>query len=123
MAQSGEIARFIDVVERPDLDPAFSGAGSVHHIAFRAKDDSHQQEIRELVAGKGIGVTEVRERHYFRSIYYREPSGILFEIATDQPGFDIDEDLDQLGATLKLPPWLEKHRRSIEESLQPLDHK
>ena len=77
--------------------PGQFGAGSIHHIAFRAKDTEHQLALRDLILQHGIGVTEVIDRSYFRSIYFRVPAGILFEIATDQPGFAIDEKPEELG--------------------------
>lgn len=94
------------------------GTGSVHHIAFRAADDSAQAAMAgKLRATHGLGVTEQRDRQYFRSVYFREPGGVLFEIATDVPGFAIDESVDALGTSLKLPPSLEAHRSEIEASL------
>ncbi|GJD99754.1 VOC family protein [Methylobacterium isbiliense] len=94
------------------------GGGSVHHIAFRAADDAAQAAMAErLAAGHGLAVTEQRDRNYFRSVYFREPGGVLFEIATDAPGFAADEPAGSLGETLKLPAFLEPHRREIERVL------
>ena len=90
------------------------GRGSVHHVAFRARDDGEQQDWREALVQAQIPVTAVRDRCYFRSIYFHEPGGVLFEIATDIPGFGIDETDDQLGHNLKLPPWLESRRAELE---------
>jgi glyoxalase family protein len=92
-------------------------AGTVHHIAFRAADDDEQLKVREQLVARGLNVTPVIDRQYFHSIYFREPSGILFEIATDGPGFLIDEPADALGETLKLPPIYESKRNEIERVL------
>ena len=89
----------------------------MHHIAFRASSDEHQQEIQQLVRKMGIQATQVIERHYFRSVYFRTPGGVLFEIATDQPGFTVDEPADSLGQKLVLPPWYESRRDEIETHL------
>ena len=94
--------------------------GTVHHVAFRVPDDETQLELREKVAALGYNVTPVLDRNYFRSIYFREPGGVLFEIATDPPGFAADEDPERLGESLKLPPWLEPQRDRLEEVLPPL---
>ncbi|EAU41705.1 Possible dioxygenase/glyoxalase family protein [Fulvimarina pelagi HTCC2506] len=99
------------------LKPRF-GAGSVHHIAFRAADDDEQAAmVRTLAEDHGIETTEQRDRNYFRSVYFREPGHVLFEIATDVPGFDIDEPRESLGEALKLPAGLEAHRETIEAAL------
>ncbi len=92
-------------------------AGTVHHIAFRAADDDEQLRVREQLVARGLNVTPVIDRQYFHSIYFREPNGILFEIATDGPGFLIDEPADALGETLKLPPIYESKRNEIERVL------
>jgi glyoxalase family protein len=98
--------------------PGRTGAGSVHHIAFRAADDAAQAAmVRRLAAEHGLSVTEQRDRQYFRSVYFREPGGVLFEIATDEPGFAVDEPVAALGEALKLPPGLERHRAAIEAAL------
>jgi glyoxalase family protein len=96
------------------------GAGTVHHVAFRAGDDEEQQAWREQIAALGFNVTPVLDRQYFRSIYFREPGGVLFEIATDPPGFAVDEPADALGTGLKLPQWLEPRRQDIERILPPV---
>ena len=101
--------------------PARQGAGSVHHIAFRAADDAAQEEmVRRLVQNHGISPTEQRDRNYFRSVYFREPGHVLFEIATDIPGFAVDEPAAELGRSLKLPPQYEAHRKEIEAVLPDL---
>jgi glyoxalase family protein len=92
----------------------------VHHVAWRAPDDRTQENWREELAARGFHVTPILDRNYFRSIYFREPGGVLFEIATDPPGFAVDEDPNHLGESLKLPPWLEKDRERIEEVLPPI---
>ena len=109
----------IDLKKEPGLNGRF-GRGSIHHIAFRVPDDNVQQEWREKLMKMGFSPTPVQNRQYFRSIYFREPGGVLFEIATDIPGFTKDEPLEKLGEELKLPPWLEKNRSEIERRLPEL---
>ena len=87
-------------------------SGTVHHVAFRAADDAEQLARRESLVGAGVAVTEVRDRQYFRSIYFREPGGVLYEIATDGPGFTLDEPAAELGSSLKLPAHLERDATS-----------
>jgi len=94
--------------------------GTVHHVAFRAVDDAAQLELHATLMDAGQQVTDVRERNYFRSIYFREPNGVLFEIATEGPGFPVDEAVESLGSDLKLPDWLEPHRARIEQALPPI---
>jgi len=96
------------------------GAGQTHHVAFRAVDDAEQEAWRDHLLGLGIEVSPVMERSYFRSIYFRAPDGLLLEIATDGPGFAVDEEELMLGSSLKLPPWLEDRRVEIEQRLLPL---
>ena len=96
------------------------GVGTVHHVAFRAADDAAQLGVRDALLREGQQVTTVQERQYFRSIYFREPGGVLFEVATDGPGFLVDETDASLGGELKLPPWLESHRGEIARALPPL---
>jgi glyoxalase family protein len=94
----------------------------VHHVAFRAADDADQAEMaRKLVESHGMHPTEQKDRNYFRSVYFREPGGILFEIATDIPGFAVDEPVESLGEQLKLPGFLEPHRKDIEKVLPALE--
>ena len=111
---------FADVLEHPDGPRGLTAVGTVHHVAWRAPDEKTQREWREEISARGLHVTPVLDRNYFRSIYFREPGGVLFEIATDQPGFAVDEEADHLGESLKLPSWLEKDRERIEESLPPV---
>jgi glyoxalase family protein len=94
--------------------------GTVHHVAFRAPDLETMTTWQQELLGRGVGVTEILDRQYFRSIYFREPGGVLFEIATDAPGFAVDEPLLELGRHLKLPPWLEPDREQIARALPPL---
>lgn len=109
----------VDLRKEPDLNGRF-GRGSVHHIAFRVPDDETQAEWRKKLIALGFQVTPVQNRDYFRSIYFREHGGVLFEIATDIPGFTKDEPLEKLGQTLQLPSWYEKHREEIEAQLPQL---
>jgi len=99
---------------------ANEGVGQTHHVAFRARDEDHLAGWREHLLGQNIPVSEIRDRSYFKSIYFRSPDGLLHEIATDTPGFAVDEPIDQLGESLKLPPWLEPERASIVSRLRPL---
>lgn len=119
------LANTLDILHRPVQpeempDEAVFGAGSIHHIAFRTPTDEMQLEYQAALRAAGYGVTPVRDRSYFHSIYYREPGGVLFEIATEGPGFAIDEQVEALGESLKLPEWLEPARRKIEQSLDPI---
>jgi glyoxalase family protein len=111
----------VRVIERPGLPRLRNiGAGDVHHVAFRTPDEEQHVAWRERVAGAGLHVTPVIDRYYFRSIYFREPGGVLFEIATEGPGFATDEDAEHLGERLALPPFLEPHRAEIERNLKPI---
>ena len=109
--------RIIDLLCLPDGQAGRVAAGSVHHIAFRAPDQNEQLDWRAHLAGLGYNVTPVIDRTYFHSIYFREPGGVLFEIATDPPGFTLDEKIEELGNTLRLPPWMESARSQIERIL------
>ncbi len=111
----------VDTLVLEGITPPRQSAGSVHHIAWRVSDDPAQHAWREYLMEKGTYPTDVQERHYFRSIYFREPGGVLFEIATNGPGFLVDEDLEALGTELRLPPWYESHRTQIERGLIPLE--
>ena len=110
----------IDLIERSETGFGQIAPGTVHHIAFRASDNEEQLHWRALVEELGLPVTPVIDRQYFHSIYFREPAGILFEIATDQPGFATDESPEQLGESLRLPAQFEVHRESIERALPPI---
>lgn len=117
----GGPAAELHVAVRPDLPPAQQGAGGVHHVAFRTPDRQGLQDWAARVKDHGIRTSGEVERYYFRSLYFRDPSGILYEIATDGPGFTVDEPLESLGETLSLPPFLEDKREKIEAGLNPLD--
>ncbi|OHE80991.1 MAG: diguanylate cyclase [Verrucomicrobia bacterium RIFCSPLOWO2_12_FULL_64_8] len=116
----GRPGSFVDVHDDPALPRALPGSGTVHHVAFRAPDAAEQRNALEELVASGHDVSPVMDRKYFQSIYYREPQGILLEIATDPPGMNVDEPLDQLGRRLALPPWYETHRAEIEASLPRL---
>jgi glyoxalase family protein len=116
-AGEGGPGNTVDVANGTGFPRGTMGVGTVHHVAFRVPDEEMQLELREKVAALGYSVTPILDRNYFRSIYFREPGGVLFEIATDPPGFAVDEAPDHLGENLKLPPWLEKDREHIEEVL------
>lgn len=117
---SGKPGDFVDVLCSPESMQGVGGSGTVHHVAFATASDSFQVEAREKLLHFGLNVTPVIDRQYFHSIYFREPGGVLFEIATVQPGFMIDEELEHLGESLKLPPWEEKRRPLIEKLLPPV---
>ncbi len=111
---SGGVGGIVDVHDAGGFLPGTMGRGAVHHIAFRAADDDSQAELaRKVRDNHGLQTTERKDRNYFRSVYFREPGGILFEIATDQPGFTVDEPAALLGHALKLPPFLEPQRQEI----------
>ena len=119
-AGGGGSGRYVDIREVPDARRGAWGVGSVHHIAWRVDDDAKQQDVRRRVEEAGRRPTPVIDRFWFKSVYFLEPGGVLFELATDGPGFSVDEDADHLGETLVLPPWLETQRDSIERVLPPL---
>jgi glyoxalase family protein len=116
----GGAGRSVDVVVDPSAPRGLVASGTVHHIAWRVPDASTQVTWRDQIVETGTNVTEILDRQYFRSIYFREPGGVLLEIATDPPGFTADEPLLELGRKLKLPPWLEPSREAIEANLLPL---
>ena len=115
------LGRIVDLHVPSDARRGLSGAGTVHHIAFRAAGEPQQRRAQEAVRARGLNVTPIIDRSYFRSIYFREPGGVLFEVATDAPGFTIDEPVEGLGRDLRLPPSLEPRRAEIEAALPPLD--
>lgn len=119
-AGKGAAGTILDIVTRPESKHAFVSVGTVHHVAFRASDDEHQMDLRQEILKADLNVTQVINRNYFHSIYFREPGGVLFEVATDQPGFTVDESPEKLGTSLALPPWLENSRTEIEENLPPV---
>ncbi len=113
----GKSGQYVDVRELSGARRGAWGTGSIHHIAWRVEDDAHEAEVRESVAAGGAQPTPVIDRFWFKSVYFKEPGGVLFELATDGPGFAVDEDSAHLGETLVLPPWLEPERAAIEASL------
>jgi len=117
----GERRGSLYLYDTPPFDRGIQGAGTVHHVAWTSDDDQHEA-WRGQVAQAGGRPTEVIDRHYFRSIYFREPSGVLFEIATRSPGFTVDEPLEHLGEKLSIPPFLEHRRADIEATVRPLEN-
>jgi glyoxalase family protein len=113
-------AGVVDLRDAPEARRGAWGIGSVHHLAWRVDDDEHQAEVRARVDAGGAHPTPVIDRFWFKSVYFREPGGVLFELATDGPGFAVDEQQAHLGETLVLPPWLEAQRAAIEQALPPL---
>ncbi len=111
----------VHVVERRDLPFVRLGRGSVHHVAFRVPDDLQHAAWLERLEAAGLRTSGIVDRYYFHSIYFREPNGVLYELATDGPGFDVDEDMEHLGERLALPPFLEPMRQQIEARLHPLE--
>ena len=109
------------IIEEGEEKPSANGRGIIHHVAFRAKDDNEQKAMRQKVIEMGLNPTDVIDRHWFHSVYFKSPGGVLFEIATDGPGYDVDEDPDKLGQKLILPPWLESRREMIEKRLPEIN--
>lgn len=116
-----ENASIIDILEAPFEGRGNNAGGTIHHIAFRVKDEETLMAYREKVVQYTLGITEKIDRNYFFSLYFREPGGVLFEIATDNPGFGIDEPVSELGKSLKLPPQYESNRKQIEQILPALN--
>jgi glyoxalase family protein len=110
----------VDIVELPGGQPALQGGGSVHHVAYSVTDRAAQGEVRDRLVHAGYQVTPQIDRNYFFSIYFRSPGGVLFEVATEEPGFTADEPVAELGRHLKLPPRHEPRRAEIERALPPL---
>jgi len=113
-------ANIIDLLAAPNGQRGYNAAGTNHHVAFRVADDNVQMSFREKILGKGLQITPKIDRDYFFSLYFREPGGVLFEIATDNPGFTVDEPLESLGSSLRLPKQYEPARAEIEKMLPPL---
>lgn len=109
------------IIEKGESKPSSNGRGIVHHVAFRAEDDDELDRLRKKVIEMGLNPTTIIDRHWFHSVYFRSPGGVLFEIATDGPGYDVDEDPDKLGQKLILPPWLESKREMIEKRLPDIN--
>lgn len=116
----GKPGDIVDIVIDKSGNRGSQSAGTVHHIAFRTENATSQLQVQEILIRNGYQVTEVKDRNYFTSIYFREPGGVLFEVATDEPGFAIDEDEAHLGELIKLPEWAEPNRGKLEESLIPV---
>ncbi len=116
-----DTANTIDVLIDPNAARGVNTAGTNHHVAFRVKDDADQMELREKIMSAGLQITPQIDRDYFHSLYFREPGGVLFEIATENPGFDVDEPLASLGTALKLPKQYEGSRAEIEKVLPKLE--
>ena len=112
---------YLEVASKPSLPRGSWGVGTVHHVAWRAQHDQEQLALQEAVRAAGVSTTPVIDRFWFHSVYFREPGGVLFEIATDGPGFGVDEDMETLGEKLVLPPWLEDERKEIEAGLPPIE--
>lgn len=113
-------ANVVDIVEEPNGQRGITAAGINHHVAFRVKDDNILMEFREKISSSGLHITEKIDRNYFYSLYFREPNGVLFELATDNPGFSIDESVNELGTHLMLPTQYEGDRKKIEKILPKL---
>jgi glyoxalase family protein len=116
----GGASTYVDLLNEPSTPRGSILAGTVHHVAWRTPDDYQQKDWREDIIKAGLHPTEVIDRQYFHSVYFREQGGVLFEIATDPPGFMTDEPEEKLGSSLKLPPWLEPSRKHIEKALPKL---
>lgn len=119
-AANDQPGNYIDLVCSPETLRGHGGSGTVHHIAFSTPDSASQLEARSKILHRKMIVTDVLDRKYFTSIYFREPGGVLFEVATALPGFTVDEDIDQLGEHLQLPEWLEKEKDNLTGKLKPL---
>ncbi len=120
LAAGAEGASIVDIIEMPEAQPGINARGTNHHVAFRVKDEETLMAFRERIVKRGHHITEKIDRQYFYSLYFREPGGVLFEIATENPGFAIDESMEELGSGLQLPPQYESARTSIEKGLPVL---
>lgn len=121
ISDSVESAAFVDLIESRDEKPGFVAGGTNHHVAFRVKNRETQMQFHDKIQNHGLRITEQIDRNYFYSVYFREPGGVLFEIATDNPGFTVDETLNELGTHLKLPEQYEAERNFLEKKLPVLD--
>ena len=117
---TGSAGDFVDVLVTPEDQRGLGGSGTIHHLAFATQNDQSQLKVREVLLSRGLQVTPVVDRQYFHSIYFREPGGVLFEVATSDIGFTLDEPVNKLGEALKLPDWEEKNRMAIENGLKPI---
>ncbi len=123
LAVNGNLpGHIIDVLHSPDAPDAVNGLGTVHHVAMAVADEDEQLRVRKELINLGLEVTEVRDRCYFKSIYFREPGGVLYEVATLGPGFDVDEELSELGTHLRLPGWEEPNRAEIMQGLATVSY-
>jgi glyoxalase family protein len=120
-AEGGGSGKLIEIKELPEERRGEWGTGSVHHVAWRVDDSEEQMNLREMLLRGGLRPTHQIDRFWFKSVYYKEPGGVLFELATDGPGFDRDENMEHLGEQLILPPWLEGQRQEIELALPSLE--
>jgi glyoxalase family protein len=118
--ETGASGTRIELAHRPDTPRGAWGTGAVHHIAWRVDDEAHELALRAAIAAAGPHPTPVIDRFWFKSVYFKEPGGVLFELATDGPGFAVDEAPERLGESLVLPPWLEPNRGAIEAALPAL---
>jgi glyoxalase family protein len=119
--EGGRSGKLVEIKELPEERRGEWGTGAVHHVAWRVNDSEEQMTLREGIANAGLRPTPQIDRFWFKSVYFREPGGVLFELATDGPGFDRDEDMEHLGEQLILPPWLETQRKKIEAALPSLE--
>ncbi len=119
-AATNSPGNYVDILCVPDSLRGLGGNGTVHHIAFATANKKTQEEVRIKIAQRMLNPTPILDRQYFTSIYFREPGGVLFEVATEEPGFAIDEDKAHLGESLKLPSWYEKNRKEIEAAITPV---
>ncbi len=119
--EEGGSGQLVDVKEMPTERIGQMGSGGVHHVAWRVRDDEEELAVRRRLQGAGLAPTPQIDRFWFKSVYFREPGRVLFELATDGPGFDLDEEMAHLGEHLILPPWLEPDRAAIEAALPPLE--
>ena len=119
-AATNRPGNYVDILCSPDSLRGLAGSGTVHHIAFATPNEKSQEEVRLRIVKRMLNPTPVLDRNYFTSIYFREPGGVLFEVATSGPGFAVDEEKEHLGEALKLPPQYEKDREQIEDKLPPI---
>jgi len=119
--ENGRSGQLLDLTIEKEKVRGYYGVGTIHHVAWRVEDEISHVEWWKYISSLDVSVSDVIDRFWFKSIYFREPGGVLFEIATDGPGFSIDESTDELGTRLVLPPWLEKYRAEIERNLFPIN--